>query len=362
MGNKLYRIKQILVSIAVKYALKEKAQKAVQYILNKSQVLKSKGLTKKQTIVISTLLIACLVIVLWPSNRLESPLNTIDKLEQAIIVGDTTKAVHMVDIETIASDISKAVISQINSKKLTQDLLSYMEKELENKIINDFYDIVDNKGNFEKTLNDSSAVLSKTLNFLFNKSGKIIARELVKQNDDNATIKITVFRPDLNQEINIELLMEYIAEEWSIKQIKNTAGLLKKLEAIEEARIDKLNSEIKENFNSFVILKDFQKSNLNIKDNSFLMRLSLENISNEDIKHVEGTLNLIYQNQLLGTINIKIPETIYANNFYEKAWSIKLNDYKSLSNLAKTSSKNIKARLDIEKIVFAKGNVIELIK
>tara|TARA_Y100001960_G_C14760715_1_gene873948 strand:+ start:197 stop:1285 length:1089 start_codon:yes stop_codon:yes gene_type:complete len=362
MGDKFYRLINTLKNFVSKYKVKEKLQNALKFSLKQTEGLRTKGLTKKQTIVISSLLIVCLIIVLWPTTRVESPLSSFDRVEHAVVTGNTNEVIHLVEINNIAEDMSKTILSQINTKKLTNDLLSYMQKELENKITEDFFMIIDNKGDFHKNLENHNAVLSKTLNFLFNKTGKVIKRDIIEQTDEKAVIQIVVFRPDLEVEVPVNLELTYAEPEWIFSKIQNLPTLLKSLEEIEEKRVEKLNGQIKENFNNYIILKEFQKSTLNITDNSFLMRLSLENISDEDVSEVKAKLKLIHKGALLGTIDIEIPETIFANNFYEKAWSIKLNDYKSLSKLSKTSSANITPVLDIEKIVFSKGKVLELIK
>jgi hypothetical protein len=366
MGNKFYRLifkfKELIKFLIVKYNLQYKLKSAANYLVDKTYNLRTKGLTKKQTISIAAILILSIIVILWPTKNITSPISTINNIESAILQGNQSKVNQLVNIDSIAKNMSNAIIKQISSKKLTSDLLSYMNTELKTNISNDFYDIVHNKGDFYKNLNNEKAILSKTLNFLFNKSGKITQTTIISQNEETADVEIVIFRPDLDKEIKVNLVLEYNEINWVVINIKDINKLLKELETLEEARIEKLNSQIKENFNSYIILKDFQKSELSIQDNSFLIRLSLENISNEDIKELKGKLNLIYKNQLIGTIDINIEDNIFANNFYEKAWSIKLKDYESLKNISKVSSSSIKATLNIEKIVFNKGTVLELIK
>jgi len=371
MGNKFYRLKESLTNSKVyikakqvisKNKFDDKAKQSLHNVADEAEKIRKNGFSKKQTIIISALLVICLIIVLWPTSRVESPLNAVSKIEQAIVAGDTKQAMSLVKFNNIAEEMSSSVLSQIKSKKLTNDLLSYMQKELENKIVADFYNIIKNKGDFYKNLEDENAVLSKTLNFLIGKSGSVLSREVLEVTDHSSIVRLVIFRADLEKEINVDLMFEYTDYGWVLTKVKDLDALLATLEEIEQQRIDKINKKIKENFNSFLVLKDFQKSDLDPKENSFLMRLSLENISKEDIQEVTGTLKIMHLGQLIGTIDIKIPDTIHAHNFYEKAWSIKLSDYKSLNSIAKASSKNIQADLEIEKIVFVKGNVLELVK
>lgn len=362
MGNKFYRLKEALINLAIKFKLHENAKKVATTVVKNTEKLRTNGLSKKQTITISSLLIICLIIVLWPTKKIQSPISVVSEIETAIFKGDVSRTIQLVDIEALSKDMASSVIAQIESKKLTKDLLSYMQNELEEKITDDFYSIVSNKGNFYQNLDDKSAILSKTLNFLVDKTAKVINRQIIQEDEKSATVRLTVFRPEIEKEINIDLLLEYDGLSWSLVKIKDLATLIAELEQLEEQRIEKLNAQIKENFNNYIVLKDFQKSNLNVKENSFLIRVSLENISDEDVNLLEGTLRLVFKNQLIGSVNIKVEDNILANNFYEKAWSIKLNDYESLKNLAKIKSEDIKAVLDIEKLVFTEGNVIELIK
>ena len=371
MGNKFYRLKEFILNsnacTKAKQAIgnkkfENKAKESLHNVADEAEKIRKNGFSKKQTVIISALLITCLIIVLWPTNRVESPLNTVSKIEQAILAGDTKQAMSLVKFNNIAEEMSNSVLAQIKSKKLTQDLLSYMQKELENKIVADFYNIIENKGDVYKNLEDENAVLSKTLNFLISETGSVLSRDVLEITDNSAIVRVVIFRADLNKEINVDLMFEHSDYGWVLTKIKDLDTLLATLEEVELQRIDKINKKIKENFERFLVLKDFQKSELNPKENSFLMRLSLENISKEDIQEVEGTLKIMHLGQLIGTIDITIPDTIYAHNFYEKAWSIKLSDYKSLNSIAKASSKNIQAVLEIEKIVFVKGNVLELVK
>ena len=362
MGNKFCGLKNKVKSFIEKKGLDTKAKKAVESTIAQGKKIKENGFTLKQTVIISSILVLCLVIVLWPTSRVESPLQAVSKLEQAVLQGNKDEVVKFMQVRTIAKQVSTSILKQMNNQKVTADLLSYMHAELENKAINDFYRIVENKGSFYKNLERPDAIISKTLNFLVDKSGEVLSRKVISQDETTALIRLTVFRPDLDVEIPVDLEFNYKEPNWILAKIANLDALLTQLEEVEQTRVNKLNAQIRENFNNVLVLKEFQKSQLNVKENSFLMRLSLENISKENIKEVEGTLKLIYLNQLIGTVDIKIPETIYAQNFYEKAWSIKLNDYKSLQRLAQAKSENIRAVLDIEKIVFEKGNVIKLLK
>lgn len=384
MGDKFYRLKELAldfkalvlkfaqkaktetVNFAEKYKLDEKAKKLATKFAKESvetaETLKTKGLTKKQTIVISSLLVACLIIVLIPTKQTNSPLEILSKIETAMSTGNASTVVQLVDAQAISADMANAIIGQISSKKLTQDLLGYMQQDLENKINDDFYNIIAQQGDFYQNVDDDNAILSKMLNFLANKTAKVIGTEVIEQNEETAVIQLMVFRPDLEQEIAINLQLQSQEKNWVLVKINNLSELIKTIEKLEEQRIEKLNAQIRENFNSYVVLRDFQKSNLNIKDNSFLMRISLENISKEDIKELQGKLRLMYKNQLIGSVNIKVEDSINANNFYEKAWSIKLTDFESLKNLARIKSEDIIALLDIEKIVFEKGKVLELVK
>lgn len=356
MGNKFHRLN----------SLKNKTVLLTKSFVQKSKSifdkLVSKGFTKKQTIIISSLLILCLVVLLIPTKKIETPNASISKIETAIFNADTKTISSLININNISKSIATAVLSEVESKKLTADLLSYMQTELENKITADFFSIVEKKGDFYQNINNPNAVLSKTINFLIGKSGSVTKREVTYLDEKKSVIELTVFRPSLNKEIKVNLIFKHNDYNWVLNDIEDIKGLLKNLEEIEHDRVSKLNLDVQEQINKTLILKDFQKSDINLEENSFLMRLSLENISNEDLKEVHGKLKMMNQDQLIGSIDIKINETIFANNFYEKAWSIKLNDYESLKNIVKTSKANLNATFEIEKVIFAEGNVLQIIK
>lgn len=362
MGDKFYRVKEKVKTFAQEKQIKPKAKSLLVKLGLFAKKIKEKGFSKKQTIVISSILIICLLIILWPANRVQSPMKAISLIEESILQANTDEVIRLVKVEDIAQDISITIINQMNNKKVTGDLIAYMQAELKNKAISDFYHIVKNKGNFYQNLEMPNAIISKTLNFLMDKSGEVISRKIISQDSESSVIRIMIFRPELDIEIPVDLKLSYVEESWVLSEVANLNELLVILEEVENKRVEKLNAQIKENFNNIIVLKDFSKSELNVKDNTFLMRLSLENISQENISQVHGTLKLIHNNALIGTVNINIPEMILAKNFYEKAWNIKLTDYESLQRIAATESKEIEAVLDIEKIVFEKGNVITLLK
>ena len=356
MGNKFCRLDGLKDKLST---ISEKSKQAVKASADK---LSTKGISKKQTIIICSLLIACLIVVLIPSKQIESPNASISKIESAIFKGDENGVAELVQVDAIASQLASAIVGQIESKKLTADLLSYMQKELENKIVADFYNVVRSKGDFRDNLNNPNAVFSKTLNFLIGKTGSVTSRKVTKLTPTESTIEFTVFRPDLEKEVKINLLFTHDEFKWVLSSIENVPELLKTLEQLEQERVAKLNANIKDQINQVLVLKDFQKSDINLEDNSFLIRISLENISSQDIANVQAKAIMMNKNLVIGSIDINIEDTIFANNFYERAWTIKLNDYDSLKSIIQTSEKNLKLDFEVEKVVFAEGKTLQLVK
>jgi flagellar motility protein MotE (MotC chaperone) len=356
MGNKFCRLD------GFKEKLSSFGSKTVDLTKKSADKLSKKGISKKQTIVICSLLIACLVIVLIPTKQIETPDASISKIETAIFNGDVKGVAELVQVDNIAAELAGAIVSQIESKKLTADLLSYMQNELESKIAADFYNVVREKGEFRENLSNPNAVFSKTLNFLIGKTGSVTSRTVTNLTEKSSTIEFTIFRPDLDKEVKVNLLFTHDEFKWVLSGIENLPALLKTLEDLEQERLAKLNTNIKDQIRQVLVLKDFQKSDLNLEDNSFLIRLSLENISSEDIVNVQAKAIIMNKNQVIGSIGINIDDTIFANNFYERAWTIKLNDYDSLKSIIQTSDKNMKLDFEVEKVVFAQGKTLELVK
>ncbi|HAG53561.1 MAG TPA: hypothetical protein DCL21_07230, partial [Alphaproteobacteria bacterium] len=90
MGNKFYRLKEFILNsnacTKAKQAIgnkkfENKAKESLHNVADEAEKIRKNGFSKKQTVIISALLITCLIIVLWPTNRVESPLNTVSKIE-----------------------------------------------------------------------------------------------------------------------------------------------------------------------------------------------------------------------------------------------------------------------------------------
>ncbi|MCP4356053.1 MAG: hypothetical protein GY793_10610 [Proteobacteria bacterium] len=317
------------------------------------------GLSKKQTIIIASILIVSSILILVPKPNSKSIIGTINRVESALLKADTSEFTKVVDINSITLDISNAIFEQVEELHLTQVILSTFKTNLEDLILTDLYSIIKKNGDFSKNLNNKDAVLSKLVNLLFGKSGKIIALDVLEQDKNESVVQIIIFKSDLNIEIPVKLgLIKNQAGNWMVKHIKNAKSVFNFLNMIESTYRNKATEAKSAKLNKLVVLKNFKIDKVDPINGSILVKLSLENISEETLKMIQSTLNISYNNQLLGSADIKIHDVIKPQAFYEKTVAFKITkDNFLLNNLATARPEAIKANLNVTKMLFSESNI-----
>ena len=356
MVNKLSRLKSTFNNLKQNDVYIEYKEKVCKFFKN--------GLSKKQTVIIASIFIISSIILLIPKPNPKSVIGTINRIETSILKADTTEFSKLVDINNITLDISNAIFDQIEELHLTQIILSTFKTNLEDQIHANFYSIIKEKGDYSKNLNKKNAVLSKLINLLLGKSGKIISLDVLKQDNNKAEIQIIVFKPDLNMEIPINFsLSKTQGENWKVTNLLNSKLIFKMLNSIEKQYRDKITKLKYAELNKIAVLRNFKIEKVDPINNSIFVKVSLENISNETLNLIQGTLNIYYNNKSLGFANIKINDIIKPKAFYEKIVAFKITKNNILlNNLATAKPEALKSKLNITKILFSESNIFKTLE
>lgn len=360
MVNKLSRVKELSEkTLSSLKNFKHKGHKIYKdnKVDEKVENFVKNGLSLKQTISIASILVFAMIIVLIPKNHnTQSPIGTINQIESGLLEANISKVSNLIDINNISNQISDSILPSSKQNPLNKEVIATLKADLEQKIHTDFYSIIMQNGDYTKNLENKNAIISKFLDLIFSNSGAIVNMELTNKLKKSATVKIIIFRPDLKLDIPIELgLSKGPDGTWRIIRIENIKSLINTLNNVEQQRLIDLNNKKDIDLNSFINLKGFKIAQINRKDNILIIRASLKNTSKHNLTNLKGELHMFYNEKPLGSVKISIPEKIRPNSFFEKAWSIKLeNENALLRSIAKINPEKLSANIDVKDVHFSK--------
>lgn len=238
------------------------------------------------------------------------------------------------------------------------------------------------RGNGEKasnkTTNPKGQQGNKTIaddlnNKLMKQTNELKDVKVISEDKGVATVGMTVFDPSIDGEYTFKLKMEQMADgKWKIIEFTNLVEVLKNIDQLYKAKLDKLNAPIKKELADSVEVKNVKayiESDNNPYWATYIFNIGFETVNktttdinwlNFKAQAVDASGKVIYT--YTGGFNAASSGIPFAKGSSEKLiHSKKLNPFVPEDNALKENINNLKVELWVTALEFSNGKQIELL-
>lgn len=169
---------------------------------------------------------------------------------------------------------------------------------------------------------------------------------------------ITLYRPDIDYNIPVDVSLKQIAGSWQVVSIRHLGHILERIRFLEHKILEEKNKAIKAKMEKNVQILHFEKS-AGLSEwgvgKGVLLSVSFENIGQKTVSEIEAQIRFVDKDShVLRQVTLKDTDLLAPKEISEKSWPMAINPL-SASDMQIYEDKEINMQVSLQRLVFEDG-------